>query len=189
MRTFDSVPPKETPTDLSPVPICPSCGLPGVPILYGYPTEAAMERACAGLAALGGCVVRPGMDDCACPREHRWRRASPRPDAAAPALFSADDLAAVERDYRSAWSDLVAKQGETGSQARVLAHALAIILAASGRLSEARAVYESTRLVHPGERLDALEELHRRVRHQISQSHYRTTASPRRPPRRKARAR
>ena len=108
------------------MPICPSCGLPGVPILYGYPTEAAMERVCAGLAALGGCVVRPSMHDHACPREHRWRRASPPPDAAAPALFSADHLAAAERDYRSAWSDLVAKQGGTGSQTRVLAHALAI---------------------------------------------------------------
>ena len=139
-----------------------------MPILYGYPTEAAMERVYAGLAVLGGCVVRPGMDDCACPREHRWRRTSLRQDAAAPARFCADDLAAAERDYRSAWSDLVAKQGETGSQTRVLAHALAIILTASGRLSEARAVYESTRLVHLGERLDALEELHRRVRRRLS---------------------
>ena len=133
-----------------------------------------MERVCAGLAVLGGCVVRPGMDDCACPREHRWRRASPRPDAGSP-VFSADDLAAAERDYRSAWSDLVAKHGVTGSQTRVLAHALAIILAASGRLSEARAVYEPARLAHLGERLDALEEFYRRVRQQISRSHTRIT--------------
>jgi hypothetical protein len=149
------------------VPICPSCGLPGVPILYGYPTGAAMQRVRAGLAALGGCVVRPGMHDFACPREHRWRRGSPRPDAAAPVLLLADDLAAAEHDYRSAWSQLVAEQGGTGPQARVLAHALAIVLAASGRLSEARAVYESTRLVHPDARLDAIEERYRRVRRLI----------------------
>jgi hypothetical protein len=173
------MPPTEPPTDLSPVPLCPSCGLPGVPILYGYPSEAAMERVHAGLAALGGCVVRPGMDDSACPRQHRWRRASPQPNAATPALLCADGLAAAERDYRSAWSDLVVKHGETGSQARVLAHALAIIVAASGRPSEARDLYASTRLVHPGGRLDALEELHRRVRQQISQSPYgRTRVNP-----------
>jgi hypothetical protein len=154
------------------VPICPSCGLPGVPILYGYPTGAAMERVHAGLAVLGGCVVQPDMDDSACPQQHRWRRTSP-----SVAELSARDLAAAEHEYRSAWTDLVAKQGETGPHARVLAHALAIILAASGRQSEALTLYESTRLVGPAERLDALEDLYRHVRQQISQSsHHGTTA-------------
>jgi hypothetical protein len=161
------------------VPICPSCGLPGVPILYGYPTAGALERVHAGLAVLGGCVVQPDMDDSACPQQHRWRRTTPRPDAAAPAVLSAQDLADAERDFRSAWSDLVEQQGETGPNTRVLAHALAIIVAASGRPGEARALYESTRRVGPAEPPDALEERHRNLRDRIGRSSHRgTTAGP-----------
>ncbi len=36
---------------------CPRCDSGSVPIAYGYPTEAAMERARRGEIVLGGCVI------------------------------------------------------------------------------------------------------------------------------------
>lgn len=37
--------------------MCPRCGSPSLPILYGYPDEAAFRAADAGIVALGGCIV------------------------------------------------------------------------------------------------------------------------------------
>ena len=48
---------------------CPRCGSTSLPILYGYPDEAAFRAAGAGLVALGGCII----DDDAnrrCPQCH-----------------------------------------------------------------------------------------------------------------------
>lgn len=144
-----------------------------MPILYGYPSDAAMERVSAGLAVLGGCLVRPGMDDHACPREHRWRH-----EDRSEALLSTEDLGAAERDLRSEWTALVVQEGETDSEARVLAHALTIVLAASGRLSEARAVYEPVRAARRREQWAALDEIYRRARSAAARHRRRPWAVP-----------
>ena len=41
---------------------CPRCGSTSVPILYGYPDEAAFRAADAGLVALGGCIIDDGVN-------------------------------------------------------------------------------------------------------------------------------
>jgi len=149
---------------------CPYCGLPGVPVVYGYPGNATLARVAAGLAVLGGCVVRPDMAESACPQQHRWRRAT-RPAGRLP-----PDLLSAERMYRAALFDCVAEHGEDCPQARVLRHALAIVMAAGGRADEAKAEYEAAMAVQPGERLDRIEEMYHLTR--------RAARAVRRPPRR-----
>jgi hypothetical protein len=126
--------------------------------MYGYPSDAALAKVAAGLAVLGGCVVRPDMADSACPQRHRWQRAT------RPAGRPSPDLSSAERAYRAALSDSVAEHGEDGPHSRVLRHALAIVMAADGRPEEARAEYEAAMGVQPGERLDRIEEAYRLVR-------------------------
>jgi hypothetical protein len=133
-------------------PFCPSCGLPGVPIRYGYPGPGALAQADAGLAVLGGCVVRPEQPDYACPRHHGWRRGT------MPAGATPSDLAAAERHYRAALAE--ADPGERGP----LRHALAIVLAAAGRPDEARAAYEAA----TGAGLDGVEERYRAAREALT---------------------
>lgn len=54
-------------------PACPTCGEPGVPIVYGLPTRAAREAAASGRLKLFGCVVPANPDQWTCPASHTWR--------------------------------------------------------------------------------------------------------------------
>ena len=128
-----------------------------------------MDRVAAGLATLGGCVVQSGMDDHACPRGHGWRHEAradhsqlpaPPVEATAARLLAAGDLAAAEQAYRAALSMC----GEGGEQSRVLRHALAIILAASGRQDQAGTLYGPVHAARDAERLDRLDRIRRRLR-------------------------
>ena len=53
---------------------CPNCGArKGVPIIYGLPTQAALEDAARGEFVLGGCVVREDDPQARCADcGHRW---------------------------------------------------------------------------------------------------------------------
>ena len=51
---------------------CPRCGSPGVPILYGYPSDEMFEAADQGEVALGGCVIELDQPTHECPSGHRW---------------------------------------------------------------------------------------------------------------------
>lgn len=47
--------------------LCPQCGSERIrPILWGYPTDEAFERAERGEFVLGGCVVTPNAPNTAC---------------------------------------------------------------------------------------------------------------------------
>ncbi|MGZ0149572.1 hypothetical protein ACXJJ3_21090 [Kribbella sp. WER1] len=54
-------------------PVCPSCGEPGVPILYGLPTRIAQQAASAGKVRLFGCVVPSEPDQWTCAQNHTWK--------------------------------------------------------------------------------------------------------------------
>ncbi|GAA1575154.1 MULTISPECIES: hypothetical protein [Kribbella] len=54
-------------------PVCPTCGEPGVPIVYGLPTRGARAAASAGKLRLMGCKVPLEPDRWACPQRHTWR--------------------------------------------------------------------------------------------------------------------
>lgn len=55
---------------------CPSCGAPGIRIVYGMPGAELFEAADRGEVVLGGCVIGGDDPDLACPQGHRWRRRS-----------------------------------------------------------------------------------------------------------------
>lgn len=42
---------------MSKTPNCATCGLPMVPIVYGFPTEETFEEADKGNVVLGGCII------------------------------------------------------------------------------------------------------------------------------------
>jgi hypothetical protein len=134
--------------------VCPHCGLPGIPVWYGYPTPEAMAEVAAGRLALGGCVIGPDGSrraQYACPRGHVWSGAGRVPDgqvsatASASRMHAAGDLAGAERGYRQALQASTERHGEGDSETRALRHALAIVLFAAGRPDEAAAVYAPLR--------------------------------------------
>jgi hypothetical protein len=49
---------------------CPTCGLPGVRIVYGYPTGPLMAAARRGKVIVGGCTYRSATHRC--PDGHEW---------------------------------------------------------------------------------------------------------------------
>ncbi|WP_194816033.1 hypothetical protein [Nocardia sp. XZ_19_385] len=57
---------------------CPRCGTDGVPIIYGFPSAAVMDKVEAGRAQMGGCVITGTEPRWACPSyQHRWRTDTP----------------------------------------------------------------------------------------------------------------
>ncbi|MEV0249081.1 hypothetical protein AB0H76_20935 [Nocardia sp. NPDC050712] len=57
---------------------CPRCGANGVPIIYGFPSAAVMDKVEAGLAQMGGCVITGTEPRWACPAcQNRWRTDTP----------------------------------------------------------------------------------------------------------------
>ncbi|MEV6277716.1 hypothetical protein [Nocardia sp. NPDC051832] len=57
---------------------CPQCGTDGIPIIYGFPSAAVMDKVEAGLAQMGGCVITGTEPRWACPScQHRWRTDAP----------------------------------------------------------------------------------------------------------------
>jgi hypothetical protein len=131
--------------------VCPNCGLPGLPIGYGYPGEEALAEAAGGHMVLGGCVIEPDMADFACPRFHRWRSGAPQPagtdspELAASRRYAAGDLAGAELAYRDLLDASIRERGERDPNTRALRHALVIVLRAAGRSDEADATYEPLR--------------------------------------------
>jgi hypothetical protein len=57
------------------VSICPECGAPGVPLMFGLPVPEAWEAASDGRLALGGCLRPDDPPNWRCSRLHRWRDA------------------------------------------------------------------------------------------------------------------
>lgn len=49
---------------------CPTCGQPGLRIVYGYPGGALVRAAARGLVVLGGCTYRAATHRC--PEGHEW---------------------------------------------------------------------------------------------------------------------
>jgi hypothetical protein len=143
--------------------VCPECGLPGVPILYGYPSEQGMAEVAAGRLVLGGCVVGPGLDEFACPGQHRWRGRGRVPETSewgeASRRYAAGDLAGAEDEFRAALAASARLRGERDHRTLMLRHALTIVLSAAGRAEEADAVHEPLRAVQRQSllaRIDAL---------------------------------
>ncbi|MGW0245645.1 hypothetical protein ACWDYH_03295 [Nocardia goodfellowii] len=57
---------------------CPRCGADGVPIIYGFPSAAVMNKVEAGRAEMGGCVITGTEPRWACTAcRHRWRTDTP----------------------------------------------------------------------------------------------------------------
>ena len=54
---------------------CPTCGEPGVRIVYGYPGGALVRAAARGLVVLGGCTYRAATHRC--PHGHEWEGSDP----------------------------------------------------------------------------------------------------------------
>lgn len=52
--------------------ICPECGAPGIPLVFGLPGPEARQAAENGQLALGGCLVPAEPPSWQCPRQHRW---------------------------------------------------------------------------------------------------------------------
>jgi hypothetical protein len=57
---------------------CPTCGAPGVRIVYGYPDVALFESGQRGEVIIGGCVVSDDDATHGCANGHRWRHVEPR---------------------------------------------------------------------------------------------------------------
>ena len=55
---------------------CPTCGLPGVPLMFGLPVDAARDAASAGEIALAGCLQPDDPPNWADSRRHQWRDAA-----------------------------------------------------------------------------------------------------------------
>ena len=55
------------------IPVCPDCGLAGLPLLFGSPVPEAVEAAASGELALGGCLRPELSPNWECQRRHRWR--------------------------------------------------------------------------------------------------------------------
>jgi len=56
-------------------PRCPTCGSPGVPLLFGLPVEEARRAAHDGRLALGGCFLPDDTNppNWECRKRHQWR--------------------------------------------------------------------------------------------------------------------
>jgi hypothetical protein len=141
-----------------------------VPILHGYPSEVAVAKVSAGLLVLGGCVVEPGVDSFACPRQHRWCDRGRMPglpesvEASASRMYAAGDLAGAEQGYRTALAMSIHQRGERDPETRALRHALAIVLSAAGDAERADAVYAPLRVMTWEDLRARLQELGRRGR-------------------------
>jgi hypothetical protein len=53
---------------------CPTCGAPGVRIVYGYPDVELFESGRRGEVIIGGCVVSGDDPTHGCVNGHRWRQ-------------------------------------------------------------------------------------------------------------------
>lgn len=143
--------------------VCPTCGLPGIPYLYGYPSGEGMELAHAGRVVLGGCVVWPGQPDTMCPRGHEWDGALTRPpaprgpktsaqrksvagkEATASAAFAAGRYEDAERVYRTLIDLAVEQHGDDHPETDAFRHALTLVLDAAGRTDDAAAAFAPIR--------------------------------------------
>ena len=56
----------------SAAPACPRCGLPALPVAFGFPSAEMLEAVDKGLLALGGCVVDGDDPDWTCAHGHSW---------------------------------------------------------------------------------------------------------------------
>ena len=52
--------------------VCPTCGSPAIPIMYGLPSPEAFEAADHNEISIGGCVIEDGMPTHTCAADHRW---------------------------------------------------------------------------------------------------------------------
>ncbi|GAA1026033.1 hypothetical protein GCM10009557_02230 [Virgisporangium ochraceum] len=150
--------------------VCPVCGLPGRPIMYGHPNERGAAKAPAGRIVLGGCVILPRTADYMCPRFHGWRTGAPppagpeSPELAASRRYAAGDLDGAERAYRELLDASIVERGERDPNTRALRHTLAIVLATAGRADEAAAAYAPLRPPSTDEEIAArIEERYRRA--------------------------
>lgn len=127
--------------------VCPECGLPGVPYLYGYPSDEGLARAEAGRVVLGGCVVWAGQPDFQCPNGHEWavnpvrpkkprsaRRATPaqptfatEAEATASAAYAAGRYDEAAAAYRGLLDAATERHGASSPKTVALRHALAIV--------------------------------------------------------------
>ena len=126
--------------------VCPTCGLPGIPYLYGYPSGKGMDLANAGLVVLGGCEVWPGQPDFTCPRGHEWTG----PTAALP-----DD---AERRYRARLEAAIEEHGDDHPETDAVRHALTLVLAAAGRTDDAAAAFAPIRARREARRKEWLRQ-------------------------------
>jgi hypothetical protein len=149
--------------------VCPECGLPGIPIMYGYPNERGMAEVSAGRSVLGGCVIGPNMDDFTCPRHHRWRddgqppSGPESPETAASRLYAAGDLAGAEQAYRALLAASIEQRGERDRETRALRHALSTVLFVAGRAEESDAVYAPLRAMELEDLRARIEDRYRRA--------------------------
>jgi len=58
------------------IPVCPTCGSPGVPLLFGLPIREARLAAQDGKLALAGCLRPDVPPNWQCPQHHRWHYGS-----------------------------------------------------------------------------------------------------------------
>ena len=150
--------------------MCPECGLPAFPILYGYPSERGASEVAAGRLAMGGCMVGPDMDDFACPRHHRWRDqgALPSwpessPETAPSRLYATGDLAGAAQAYRALLAASAEQRGERDRETRVLRHALSTVLFVAGRIEESDAVYAPLKAMELEDLRAIIEDRYRRA--------------------------
>jgi hypothetical protein len=52
---------------------CPTCGSPGIPLIFGLPIPEARLAAQNGELALAGCLRPDAPPDWQCPQDHRWQ--------------------------------------------------------------------------------------------------------------------
>ncbi|MEU8896531.1 hypothetical protein [Nocardia sp. NPDC048505] len=78
---------------------CPRCGTAGVPIIYGFPSAAVMDKVEAGRARMGGCVITGSEPRWACPScEHRWRTDDKAPYTDTPEFRRPDHFIDTRRE-------------------------------------------------------------------------------------------
>ena len=140
--------------------VCPSCALPAVPIMYGYPSPSGAELIHIGRVVGGGCIA--SRANLACPRGHQWRGhqwrghqwrgpAAPAVDDPAALRYLDGDLSGAEELYRRAAREAEETLGAGHPDTLVLRHAVAIVLYRAGRLAEGEAEYRAMRAAsgHP----------------------------------------
>ena len=151
--------------------VCPECGLPGIPYLYGLPSGLGRAKVDAGLVVLGGCEIYDGVPGFRCPRGHDWSEtgaaraagAATGPEAEASRAYASGSDDDAERAYRALLDTATERHGEHHPETIAFRHALTLVLSGAGRTEDAEAVFAPIRRKREDDRralLDRLQERH-----------------------------